>query len=220
MYRKSDQFHQRGGRMEKIEDFLSVTDGSGSGDGDGYGSGSGYGYGSGYGDGDGYGDGYGSGLKEINGMRICKVDGIETVITSIKNNVAKGFILNDDLTMEKCYIVKQNNLFAHGETLHRAMESSREKLFEDMTEEERIEEFLRCHEVSDKKYTVTDLFDWHNKLTGSCEMGRKSWMKNHGVSFEDEFTVMEFINLTKNDYGGSVIRNLKYKILGERPWTN
>ena len=49
------------------------------------------------------------------------------------------------------------------------------------------------------------------KLTGSCEMGRREFAKSHGYSMkEDELlTVEEFIELTKDSYGGSVIRKLR-----------
>jgi hypothetical protein len=111
-----------------------------------------------------------------------------------------------------CFVVKRNNLFAHGTTLHEANQSLNDKLFEDMNEEERTEEFLNEFEI-DKKYPAMKFFDWHNKLTGSCEMGRKSFAKNHNINLEhDEFTVFEFIELTKNDYGGEVIKMLEEQL--------
>ena len=42
-------------------------------------------------------------------------------------------------------------------------------------------------------------------------MGRESFMKNHEIKMDDEFTVDEFIDLTINDYGSSVIEHLKIK---------
>ena len=120
---------------KKIEEFLKIEigsgsgygdgsgDGYGSGYGDGYGDGSGYGsgsgsgygdgsgYGSGYGDGSGsgYGDGYGdgSGLKAINNHRVYKIDDIPTIILSIHKNIARGKIVNRDLTFANCYIAKR-----------------------------------------------------------------------------------------------------------------
>ena len=106
--------------------------GDGSGDGSGYGSGDGYGDGSGYGSGDGSGDGsgYGSGdgVKSINGNPIYVVDNIPTIITNVKGNIAKGFILHTDLSLTPCFIVKKNNQFSHGNTLHEAFESLQEML--------------------------------------------------------------------------------------------
>ena len=186
--------------------------GSGYGDGYGYGSGSGYGYGSGYGDGDGDGDGDG-GLSEINGNKVYLVDGVPTIFTSIHGNAAKGFILQSDLTLTPCFIVKGNNMFAHGDDLHKAMAALRDKMFEDMPEEERIAEFIKEHPDKDKAYPNQDLFDWHHRLTGSCMAGRNAFVKDKGLSLDGETTVTEFIRLTENAYGGDTIKALKKKYM-------
>ena len=211
----------------KVKKFLQPDgygsgygDGSGSGDGSGYGDGSGSGYGdgsgSGYGSGDGsgYGDGYGSGdgdggLYEIDGQKVYLVDGVATIFTAIKGNVAKGFILQSDLSLTPCCIVKGHNLFAHGDDLHQAMAALRDKMFEDMPEEERIAEFIKEHPDKDKAYPNQDLFDWHNRLTGSCMAGRTAFVKDRGLSLDGETTVTEFIRLTENAYGGDTIKALK-----------
>ncbi len=204
----------------KVKTFLS---GYGSGYGRGYGSGagSGAGWGAGWGDGwgDGSGDGWGAGsgagwgdgsggLSEINGHKVYLVDGIATIFTSIHGNAAKGFILQSDLTMTACYVVKGNGMFAHGDDLHKAMAALRDKMFEDMPEEERIAEFIKEHPDKDKAYPNQDLFDWHHRLTGSCMAGRNAFVKDRGLSLEGETTVTEFIRLTENAYNGEVIKNL------------
>lgn len=38
--------------------------------------------------------------------------------------------------------------------------------------------------------------------------GRKQFVQDHNLSLEKDYTVKEFINLTKNDYGGDVIKEL------------
>ena len=187
---------------EKIIEFLSIDHGSGSG--------SGYGSGYGYGDGDGSGSGYGSGgISEINGHKVYLIDSTPTIFTSIHGNVSKGFILQSDLTMTPCYVVKGNNLFAHGDNLHEAMTALTDKMFDDLTEEDRIAEFIKAHPDKDKLYPHKDLFDWHHRLTGSCEMGRKAFMKDNGFSMDGSSTVTFFIEKTRNAYNGSVIRNLE-----------
>ena len=192
-------------------------DGCGSGDGSGYGYGCGDGYGSGYGDGSGsgYGDGSGSGsgsgsgIKSINGNSIYVVDSIPTIITNVKGNIAKGFILQSDLSLTPCFIAKENNQFSHGNTLHEAFESLREKLYDDSTEEERILKFKEHFSDFSRKYSAKDLFIWHHVLTGSCKAGREAFCKDKGIDVDnDRFTVYEFIELTKNSYGGEIIRKL------------
>lgn len=192
--------------------FADVVIGSGSGSGSGYGdgSGSGYGYGSGYdGSGSGYGSGYGI-VSFCDDQKVCQIDNVPTLIDRIHGNVAKGRILRDDLTTEDCYIVKQGSLFAHGETLRKAMDALRDKLFEDMPEDERIAEFVKVHEWG-KQYPSADYYEWHHRLTGSCDMGRSEFAKRHGYKLTDDelLTVEEFIKLTENSYGGSVIRKLR-----------
>ena len=143
--------------MEKIKEFLEVPavktygygdsssycyysgygcgSGSGcdSGEGLGFGSGSscGSGYGSSYGFGYGYGDGdilY-FGISEYNNLKVYIIDDIPTIITSVHNNTAKGYIVNNDLTLTKCYIAKGNNKFAHEDTLKKAVEDLHNKIF-------------------------------------------------------------------------------------------
>ena len=187
--------------VSKIREFLSLRSGSGSG----------YGYGSG----DGY--GYGSGFKSINGLAVYYVDGTPTVFYKIKGNVAKGAILRGDMTLEPCWIVKGNNYFAHGETLHKAREALLEKMFEDMPEDERIAAFVEAHKPG-VVYPDKDYFDWHHRLTGSCEMGRMAFARDHGLeSLEGSRTPEEFIALCENSYGGSVIKKLReyYRIMRE-----
>ena len=186
------------------------VDGSGSVDGDGSGSGDGSGYG--YVDGSGSGSGFRSrdGILSFCGQRVYQIDDVPTLVDHVHGGVAMGRILREDLTTESCYIVKQGSLFAHGETLRAAMEALRDKLFEDMPEEERIAEFVKAHKWG-KQYPSADYYDWHNRLTGSCDMGRSEFAKSHGYRLTDDelLTVEEFIDLTEGSYGGDIIRRLR-----------
>ena len=136
------------------------------------------------------------------------IDNVQTVIERVSHGVAKGFIVNGDLTLSPCWVVKQNDVFAHGKTLREAREALMNKLFEDMPEEERIAEFVKTHE-NGKKYSDKDFFEWHNRLTGSCEMGRMAFAKERGLeALDGQRTVQEFIALCENAYGGSTIKKL------------
>jgi hypothetical protein len=137
------------------------------------------------------------------------VDDVQTAITSIRGNVAKGFTINKNLTIEKCYILKQNNLFAHGSTLAEATQALQDKLFKDMDEKERINLFLSEFNLIDK-YPAKTFYNWHNRLTGSCEFGRKQFASDQNIDLEkDILTVAEFIALTKNSYGKEIMLKLK-----------
>ena len=207
-------------------DGSGYVGGSGSGDGYGYGDGCGFGFGSGSGDGSGYGsgfdygfgDGCGSGFGSGSGdgiLRFCSedvymIDGVPTMLGIIYGNIARGRILLEDLTTKTCYVVKQGGVYAHGKTPREAMEALRDKLLEDMPEEERIAEFVKAHKWG-KQYPSADYYGWHHRLTGSCDMGRSEFAKSHGykLTADELLTVEEFIDLTKGSYGGDIIRRLR-----------
>lgn len=206
----------------RIKAFLSATschgycygysngdgcgDGCGAGSCDGHGAGSCDGYGSGIGAG--IGCGAGKGVMELNGDNVHLVDGIQTIIKSVHGNIAQGFILNSDLTLQPCYIVKEQNKFAHGDTLHDAFTSLQEKLYDESTEEERIEAFVKKFPDYDTSYPNRDLFAYHHVLTGSCRMGRERFCKDNGINLDGSTTVREFVSLTKDSYGSETIRRL------------
>lgn len=163
-------------------------------------------YGSGYGDG----DGSGYGINIFNGDKVYIIDETPTIIKSVRNNIAKGFILNGDFTLIPTFVVKENGKFAHGETLHEAFDALQEKLYNDSTEEERLEAFKKHFPDFRKKVSAKELFYWHHVLTGSCKQGRLSFCANKGINIDtDEYTVHEFIELTQYSYGGNIIRRLK-----------
>ena len=199
-----------------IKQLLAVRDGYGSGyssgygDGDGYGygygDGDGYGYGDGSGDGDGYGYGYGSGVKEFNGRKVYDIDRVSTLIYAVRGNVAKGAVLGRDLTLKDCWIAKRGNFFAHGDTLHEAVEAVEAKWRENRPLDDRIAEFVKTHPALDEEYG--DLFEWHHILTGSCEFGRRQWCEEHGYKPKDSITLRTFLTETAGAYGGDVIRQV------------
>lgn len=179
----------------------------------------GEGQGLGVGEGNDFGAGYGYepiqdiylvafGVKVINGYEVHRIDDIPTILTSIRGNVAQGFIVQSDLQLKPCYIVKENNRFAHGETLHDAFNSLQEKLLDDSSEEERLDAFKKKFPEYDVKYDNRDLFTYHHVLTGSCRMGRELFVSNKGLSLDGKTSVREFVKLTKNAYGGDIIKKL------------
>lgn len=201
--------------MENLINFIS-NGGGGYGGCDGYGyggngDGNGYGYG-GYGGCDGYGngDGNGNGIKKINGMDVVKIDDIPTAIKKIRGNIAFGYVF-EKMQLKPCYVIKQDNMFAHGKTVKEAFSALQEKLFDDMTIEERIDVFLK--EIkSNTEYPAKTFYNWHHRLTGSCEFGRNQFIENHNIKLDQLMTVKEFVELTKNDYGGEIIKELEKRL--------
>ena len=187
-----------------------IGSGRGSGNGDGLSCGGGFGDRDAYVDGEGVGSDVGDGVKELNGDNVYLVDEIQTIIKSVRGNIAQGFILNRDLTLQPCYIVKEQNLFSHGETLHDAFMALQEKLYDDSTEEVRIEAFVKKFPDYDTPYPNRDLFTYHHVLTGSCRFGRESFCKDNGINLDGSTTVREFVTLTKDSYGSETIRRLPH----------
>ena len=209
--------------MEEIIEFVKTSplyngDEDGNGSEDGYGSGSGNGYGYGYGNGNGYGYGNGNGngdgdgrnLKSLNNQRIFIIDYLQTIVTSVKNNIAKGFIVQNDLTLTPCFIAKGENTFAHGNSVKDAVSSLQKKLLLNLPITKRIIKFKEKFTDATIKYPALDFYEWHHFLTGSCDTGRASFVKDHNINIDrDSFTVVEFIKLVKNSYGQSIIQDLE-----------
>ena len=180
--------------MEAINIFIKI-DGYGYGDGDGSGDGYGYGY------------GYGYGLKSYSGHKVYIIDNVPTILLGIKNNVANGYIINQDLTITKTFIVKVGNYFAHGNSIKSALNDAQAKFNDNLPDEAKIDMFLSEFNLVDK-YDCEIFFNWHKTLTGSCEQGRLTFMKNKGIEFGDKFTVFEFLVLTKNEYNNGIINEI------------
>ena len=144
------------------------------------------------------------------------IDDTPTIINAVHGSYAQGFILNKDLTLSPCYIARVGNSFAHGDTLHEAQSDAAAKELENMPLEDRIKRFYQEHNDADKEYPARDLFIWHGILTGSCNMGRRQFCKEHDINLDsDKFTVRQFIELTINAYGSDAIKQLQdYNVHG------
>ena len=163
------------------------------------------GYGYGYGSGSGYGDG----VKLYNGRVVYLIDGVRTLVDEVKGVFAKGWIIKADMTLEPCWIARVGNSFAHGKDIHAAHLDALDKHQRNMPVEERLDSFVKTHPDMSARYEGMDLFRWHNILTGSCEMGRRSFCRDRGIDPETvQFTVEEFVRLTCDSYGSDVIRQL------------
>lgn len=185
-----------------------------SGDGDGAGIGYGSNSGVGYGDGTGFGYGtvykYGYGLKTYNDNPVYYIDGKPTIINQLHGNIAEGFYIQSDLTLLPCFVAKVGDCFAHGSTAHKAILDAKAKYEKKKPLEERINDFVELHPDIDSICSCSYLFAQHHVLTGSCEMGRRLFCKEHGIDIEhDSMTVRQFIELTRDDYGGAAIKMLE-----------
>ena len=105
---------------------------SGYGDGDG----SGYGYDYGYGYGEISYNCYNKDIKAFNGYIVDYVNNIPTIITQVHYNIAYGYIINKDLTLEPRFIAKVGSSFCIRKTIKDAIDDAKNN------EMERLEEYL------------------------------------------------------------------------------
>ena len=191
--------------------------GHGSSVGSGFGSGSsddGSGFGSEYGlsPGPDFGFGYGNGdVTELNGNIVDYIDNVPTIIIQVHGNFAYGYIVKEDLTLESCFIAKVGNSFAHGKTLKEAVTDAKAKETKRLPIEERIEKFIEIFGPLDSEHTGKEFYDWHHILTGSCRMGRDGFCESHNIDLAQKYSVRYFLNITKDSYGGDVIKSIKEK---------
>ena len=220
-------------------DGLIEGDGYGNGYGCGFGNSEGYGFGSnhfsvdsdfgygcgfgstGYGHSDGSGDDsvgsdYGD-IKALNGNIVDYIDYVPSIITQVHGNIACGYIVKADLTLESCFIAKVGNSFAHGKTLKDAVADAKAKEAKRLPIEERIEKFREVFGSLDSEHTGKEFYEWHHILTGSCKMGRDEFCKSHNIDLTQKYSVRYFLDITKNSYGKNIIKLIEkaYKEIEE-----
>lgn len=191
--------------------------GSGRGSGYGDGRGSGYGYGDesgigsgigiGFGSGDGSGFGFGSRIKikQFKGRKVYYVDGIPCIFKSVHENYASVEVIDvNSFELKKAFLGKFENCFAHGETIREAIEDARSKYYQSLDFDE-VKEKLLAEFKEKGKLTVKELYNWHGILTGSCRFGRTQFQTEHNLKDDDLLTLEEFVELTKNAFGGDRI---------------
>lgn len=187
----------------KVKEFLSIDSSSGFGRGSGPDSGFGRGSGSGSG------PGSTCDIKSFINKPVYCIDDTPTIIQSIRGNIAKCLLLKThNLTTTPCFVAKVGNSFAHGKTIKEAFLDAQAKHFNELPEDERLQAFADAHKWG-VEYPDKDFYDWHNKLTGSCAMGRDMFAKEHGLEkLDGKHTVEWFVDLTKDAYGGESIKRI------------
>lgn len=144
-------------------------------------------------------------ITRFNGEPVYYIDGMPTVIRSVHGDLAHGYTVGEDLATTECYVARGHGYFAHGHTAREAAEGLERKIVSAMDTGAKVEEFVKRFS-KDGKYPVRDFYEWHGLLTGSCTFGRDSFAKEHGISMDDEMGTREFLGLTKDAFGGEVIR--------------
>jgi hypothetical protein len=76
----------------------------------------------------------------------------------------------------------------------------------------RISRFIESHNLHDS-YPAKDLIRWHSILTKSCSDGVSKYLKDNEIDLEKEWTIPEFIERTKLEFGSDVIKKLEQRMI-------
>ena len=127
--------------------------------------------------------------------------------------MAKGFILNADLTLTPTFVARVGDSFAHGKTAQEAVNDATMKDLECRPVEERADAFLVKYPIG-TTHLGHDLFEGHRMLTGSCKQGCEQFVKDKGIDLDCGYTLSEFIAITRDAYATEAIEALE-KAIGE-----
>ena len=84
------------------------------------------------------------------------------------------------------------------------------KFIHDKPLSEKIRVFNEKYPDRDAQIPVRDLLIWHHVLTSSCNEGRIKFCEEHNIDYENgTMSVNEFIETTRDGYGGSTIKKLE-----------
>ena len=125
------------------------------------------------------------------------VDNILSRVISRKGNVLKVINYNEG---KKSYIIKDGDLYSHGETIKEARESlvykisSRDtSVYKDLT--------------LDSVLTKDECIKLYRVISGACESGTKYFVsKQEPSKVKDKYSVKELIELTEGQYGNSELK--------------
>ena len=128
----------RSGSSSGFSTGYGCGDGSGGGSsfstGYGCGDGSGCGYAIGDGDGDISYNCYNKDIKVFNCNMVDYINNIPTIITQVHYNIAYGYIVKKDLTLEPCFIVKVGSSFGLRKTIKDAFDDAKNNEMEILEE--------------------------------------------------------------------------------------
>ena len=112
--------------------------------------------------------------------------------------IIKGQTL--DLENEKeVYLVKQEELSAHGSTLKEALDDLTFKKLENTDTTEIVKEIKKTGKVTRFQYRA---------ITGACSFGTARFCEQHGIQDLEEIDLTELRKILVNDYGADKFWNL------------
>ena len=120
-------------------------------------------------------------------------DGIKNIKISEKKRDGITIIKAIDFynTNEECYIVKEGELNAHGETLQQALEDLQYKKIKSEEVQAIVKEIKKTGKVNKAQYRA---------ITGACQYGTNKFCEEHSITV-DEIELSELKKILIDDYG-------------------
>ena len=120
-------------------------------------------------------------------------DGIKKIKISEKKRDGITIIKAIDIynTDEECYIVKEGELNAHGETLQQALEDLQYKKIKSEEVQAIVKEIKKTGKVNKAQYRA---------ITGACQYGTNKFCEEHSITV-DEIELSELKKILIDDYG-------------------
>ena len=120
-------------------------------------------------------------------------DGIKKIKISEKKRDGITIIKAIDFynTDEECYIVKEGELNAHGETLQQALEDLQYKKIKSEEVQAIVKEIKKTGKVNKAQYRA---------ITGACQYGTNKFCEEHSITV-DEIELSELKKILIDDYG-------------------
>ena len=129
---------------------------------------------------------------------IRTIDGYPMLCNSFKNfqgvKVTKAFFFKGGelKDLKECFIAEKDDLYAHGETLKKAVDDLNFKyLQKNLDKTEVVKGILKKGTVSRNEYRL---------LTGACKLGVENFCTQMNIT-EDELHIEEVLKITKGAYG-------------------
>lgn len=123
-------------------------------------------------------------------------DGILSKIIKQKGDVYK--VANHGET-KVTYLIKQGDIYSHGDTLQEARESLVYKLSDRDTS--KYDDY-----TLDTKVTKNEAIQMYMAITGACEGGTRYFVENNADKIKDEFTIAEIVELTQGQYNHEMFK--------------
>lgn len=147
-------------------------------------------------------------IKTHNGNKVYYINDVPTVIKSINCGIGHGYIIDNNGKSVEKFVAKSYNIFVFGDSF--------DEVYDKLYEKDRIKEYSEIfinkfveHFKLNRKYNFSELAFWHRNLTGACIEGIMLFCKDNNINFEnDKMTVQEFLNISKNSYGKSIVKNI------------